>query len=117
VGITCTTDSFFTGQGRPGFEGFWQSFMDDIIPDLKAAGVINFEMECATLFTLANLFHLRSGAVCTVFANRETEEFAVKGEKEASQTACEAVKILYEWDKQAEASKKPFWYPSLSELK
>ncbi len=113
VGITCSTDSFYTGQGRPGYKGYWQSFMNNIIPDLQAARVLNFEMECATIFTLSNLFGLRSGAVCTVFANRETEEFATLGEKEASQTACEAAKILAEWDKQTEKAKARFWHPGL----
>ncbi len=114
VGITCSTDSFFTGQGRPGFENYWQSYMDHIIPDLKAARVLNFEMECSTIFTLSTLFGLRSGAVCAVFANRETEEFATLGEKEASQTACEAVKILAEWDEQSGKAKTDNWHPSLS---
>lgn len=113
IGITCSTDSFYTGQGRPGFKGYWQSFMDNIIPDLKAARVLNFEMECATLFTLSNLFDLRSGAVCAIFANRETEEFQVAGEDEACRTACEAVKILSEWDVQTRTDKRPHWFPGL----
>ncbi len=113
VGITCSTDSFFTGQGRPGFENYWQSNMDNIIPDLKAARVLNFEMECSTIFTLSNLFGLRSGAVCTVFANRETGKFATIGEKEASKTACEAIKILAEWDAQLKKTKSRYWFPGL----
>jgi uridine phosphorylase len=113
VGITCSTDSFYTGQGRPGFGGYWQSYMSEILSDLRAARVLNFEMECATLFTLANLFGLRSGAVCAVFANRETDEFRVAGEDEACRTACEAAKILSEWDAKATAAHKPLWYPSL----
>lgn len=113
VGITCSTDSFYTGQGRPGFNNYWQSYMDHIISDLRAARVLNFEMECSTLLTLSNLFGLRSGAVCTVFANRVTDEFATIGEKEASQTACEAVKILAEWDEQLAKTKKQNWFPRL----
>ncbi len=113
VGITCTTDSFYTGQGRPGFQNYWQSFMNDIISDLKAARVLNFEMESSVLFTLSNLFGLRSGTICTVFANRETDEFATLGEREASQTACEAVRILAEWDEKTATRKTRNWYPSL----
>jgi uridine phosphorylase len=113
VGITCSTDSFYTGQGRPGFGGYWQSYMSNIVSDLRAARVLNFEMECATLFTLSNLFGLRSGAVCAVFANRETDEFRVAGEDEACRTACEAARILSEWDIKAAAARKPLWYPSL----
>lgn len=113
VGLTCSTDSFYTGQGRPGFQNYWQSFMDDIIPDLKAARVLNFEMESSILFTLSNLFGLRSGTICTVFANRETDEFATLGEREASQTACEAVRILAEWDEKMAMGKAQNWYPGL----
>jgi uridine phosphorylase len=113
VGITCSTDSFYTGQGRPGFNNYWQASMKNILPDLQAAKVLNFEMECSTIFTLSNLFGLRSGAVCTVFANRETDEFAIAGEEEASQTACEAVKILAEWDAQSDKAKTTHWHPSL----
>lgn len=113
VGTTCSTDSFYTGQGRPGFGGYWQSYMANILPDLRAARILNFEMECATLFTLASLFGLRSGAVCAVFANRETDEFRVAGEEEACRTACEAARILSQWDAKAIKAKKPFWYPSL----
>ena len=114
VGVTCSTDSFFTGQGRAGYDGYWQSFMDNILPDLKAARVLNFEMECGTIFTLSTLFGLRSGAVCTVFANRETNEFATIGEKEASETACEAAKILADWDEQMKQSKRAHWSPGLA---
>ena len=98
VGITATTDSFYCGQARLGFKGYKQSLMDDLIPDLRAANVYNFEMEAATIFTLANLFGLRAGAICAVFANRVTDEFKVVGEEEAGKTATEAVKILHEWD-------------------
>lgn len=114
VGVTCSTDSFFTGQGRPGFNDYWQSFMENIIPDLQAAKVLNFEMECATLFTLSTLFGLRTGAVCAVFANRATNEFATLGEKEASETACEAAKILAEWDEQKKQAKRTYWSPNLA---
>jgi uridine phosphorylase len=113
VGLTCSTDSFYTGQGRPGFNNYWQSALDKIIPDLQAAKVLNFEMECSIIFTLSNLFGLRGGAICTVFANRETDEFAIAGEEEASRTACEAVKILSEWDNQTNNTEATNWHPGL----
>jgi uridine phosphorylase len=113
VGITASTDSFYCGQGRPGFKGYWQSWVDDLIPDLRAANVYNFEMEAAAVFTLANLFGLRAGAVCAVFANRVTDEFEVAGEEEAGETASEAVKILHEWDEAKEKTGKKYWFPAL----
>ncbi len=113
VGITASTDSFYTGQGRPGFGGYWQSWMDNIIPDLQRAGVLNFEMEASTLFTLATLFGLRAGAVTVVYANRETNEFEVTGEPDAIACANEAVKILHEMDLEKSSKNKHYWYRGL----
>ncbi|PYZ02613.1 uridine phosphorylase [Halogeometricum sp. wsp3] len=70
LGVTCSTDSFYAGQSRPGFEDFEASGSDERIAALQEAGVLNFEMEAATILTLANLYGLRAGAVCTVYANR-----------------------------------------------
>ncbi len=113
VGITASTDSFYCGQARPGFRGYWQSWINDLLPDLRAANVYNIEMEAAAVFTLANLFGLRAGAVCAVFANRITDEFKVAGEEEAGKTASLAVKILHEWDEAREKIGKKYWFPTL----
>jgi uridine phosphorylase len=70
--------------------------MDDIIPDLRRARVLGFEMESSLLFVLSSLFGLRSGAIMAVFANRVTGQVSISGESECAKVACEAVKILYE---------------------
>jgi len=114
LGIVASTDSFYTGQGRPGYGGYRQSWMLNLVDDLRNAKVLSFEMECSTIFTLSNLFGLRSGAVLAVFANRVTNEFEVKGEEEAIKVANEAVKILSEWDSMKERGNKKYWHPSLS---
>ena len=113
VGITASTDSFYTGQGRRGYKGYFQSWMKELIDDLRAAKVLNFEMEAATLFTLANLFGLRAGCVCAVYAQRVTNEFEVKGEDDAIKVANEAVKVLSEWDSVKKERGRRFFYPSL----
>ncbi len=116
VGITATTDSFYTGQGRKGFKGYFQSWMSNLLDDLRAAKVLNFEMEAATLFTLSNLFGLRAGCVCAVYAQRVTNEFEIKGEDEAIRVANEAVKVLNEWDSIKRERGKKYLYPSLVRL-
>ncbi len=113
VGVTASTDSFYCGQARPGFKGYRQSWIDDLIPDLRAANVYNFEMEAAVVFTLAGIYGLRAGAICAVFANRITDEFKVVGEEEAGKTAAEAVRILHEWDEAKESKGKKHWFPAL----
>jgi uridine phosphorylase len=94
VGLTCSTDSFYAGQGRPGFEGFEARGSEEGLAELKEANVLNFEMEASAILTLANCYGLRAGAVCTVYANRETGEFRTVGERRAAKTASEAVSIL-----------------------
>ncbi len=113
VGIVASTDSFYAGQERP-IDGFLPDFQRGLIERLRKLRVINFEMECATLFTISNIFGARSGAVMAVFANRETGEFEKKGEKEAAGVASEAVRILYEWDQERDRKQKNrFWIPGL----
>jgi len=114
VGITASTDSFYAGQARPGFKGYSQSWMKNLISDLQTAGVLNFEMETSAIFTLSNIYGVRAGAVCAVVANRITDEFvADAGVEDAIKVANEAVKILYEWDKIKEEKGKPYLYPGL----
>lgn len=118
VGITATTNTFFCGQGRPGFSGYEQSGMRDIIPDLKRARVLNFEMEAATLFTLCSLFGLRSGAICGILANRGTNEFAetrviADVEKKLAQVSVEAIRILLGMDEEKRKAKAKYWHPGM----
>ena len=113
LGITASTDSFYLGQGRPGLNGYFPSFARDIVDDLRQANVTNFEMEAATLFTLAGVYGLRAGCVCAVFANRVTDEFGKAGEREAAMVASEAVKILAERDEEKERAGKRIWFPGL----
>ena len=112
VGITASMDSFYCGQGRAGFRGYKSSMTDNLVSDLQRARVLNLEMETATILTLANLFGLRAGAICAVFAV-DPDKFEMQGEKDAAQVASEAVKILSEWDVRKESQGKKYWHPSL----
>ncbi|MFX0044765.1 MAG: uridine phosphorylase [Candidatus Hermodarchaeota archaeon] len=111
LGISASTDSFYLGQSRPGFNDYTQSFSQTLVADLTKANVANFEMEAATLFTLANIYGFRSGAVCAVYANRVKDEFAVKGEKDVIRCGNEAIKILAELDE--EKAGKKYWQRNL----
>ncbi len=113
VGVTASTDSFYLGQGRPGFQGYMQSFSRTILDDLRRARVLNFEMEAASLFTLASIYNLRAGSIAVVFANRITNEFEVVSQEEVSRVASEAVRILHEWDEEKRKAGKRYFYPGL----
>jgi len=114
VGITVTTSDFYAGQARRPHGDFWRPQLGEIVSSLQRAGVLNFEMEAATLFVLANLFKLRAGAVCAVYANRCTNTFEPgAGEVECVKVANEAVRILSTWDAEKQKRKKEWLYPSL----
>ncbi|MGQ9624721.1 MAG: nucleoside phosphorylase [Candidatus Bathycorpusculaceae bacterium] len=110
MGVTATTADFYAGQNRP----TKMSKTRDLLSALQRAGVLNFEMETATLFTLASLYGLRAGSVCAVYANRCKNKFEEgAGEENAIKVANEAVKILYEWDKLKRKRNKRWFFPSL----
>ncbi len=99
VGITASSDSFYVGQGRPGYRNYLPEKWVGIEKKLQVINVLNFEMESATLFTLANIYGARAGTVCAVVANRVTNEFIPNiGVDKAIKVANEAVRILSEWD-------------------
>ena len=115
VGIGYTASSFFCGQGRPGCKGYSQSFMKTILEDMQAAGVLNFEMEAATVLTMSSLYKIKAGAIFTVVANRVENSFKYDGSSvnHNLEVANLAMKILYEWDKKKKELGKAHYYPSL----
>ena len=113
VGVTATTTDFYAGQNRSTPKSI-KSRMEDLLPALQRAGVLNFEMETATMYTLASLYGLRAGSICAVYANRCTNEFKPEaGEENAIRIANEATKILCEWDKKKRKNRKQWLFPSL----
>jgi uridine phosphorylase len=113
VGVTASTDSFYAGQGREGFEGFRAAGSEALVDELRDVGVLNFEMEASAVLTLASIYGLRAGAVCTVYANRTTGEFRVEGERRAAETASLAVALLARMDERAREAGADRWHPGL----
>ncbi len=115
VGTGCTCGSFFTGQCRPGYNGYYPSHLDDALADLKSQGVLNFEMEGAALSTLCRLYGKRFGMCAVVVAQRCTGEW--NEDPEAEKAAClagaKAVRILSEWDEKKREKGKRYYFPSL----
>jgi uridine phosphorylase len=125
VGITKSGDSLYAGMA---FGGYQQSWIKNIESDFIKSNVAIAEMEASTIFTLANLFRLRAGCVCSVIDLAIAEDQMTGQElsvEEAFQPkpefilrscrcAVEAVKILNKWDKDKEAKGKKTWFPSLS---
>ena len=98
VGIAASTDSFYVGQGRKSFGGYSPSDKAHLVEDLRKANVLAFEMESATLFTLARIFGIKAGALFAVVANRATNEFKVgAGVDDAIDIAIEGIRHFKEF--------------------
>ncbi|WP_331232865.1 nucleoside phosphorylase [Natronorarus salvus] len=114
TGLTMSADSFYAGQGRPGFEGFRAAGSEALIDALQEANVKNVEMEASSILTLANVYGLRAGAVCTVYANRVTGEFRTEGERKAAKTASLAVHYLERMDEVKAEAGAERWHAGLT---
>lgn len=75
IGITWSLDAFYARNAVAGpddsmtsmsFEGYWPSHFETRIRDMRAARVLNCEMEAGITLTLAGLFGLRAGCICVV---------------------------------------------------
>ncbi len=86
VGITASVDTFFEGQERtassanPVLLRRWQG----ITAEYRALGILNYEMESATLFTLASVYGMRAACICAVIAQRtEGEQIVMEAKDDA----------------------------------
>ena len=113
VGVTLSVASDFVGGGRPGVGGYLQPWNMDIPAVYNRAGVLNGDRESAGIVTLASIFGLRGGAVCSVADNLITgEKFREgAGHGDAIEVALNACAILQQMD--AEKKGKRYWYPEL----
>ncbi len=75
VGTTWSLDAFYArnaiategdGMASMSFGGYWPGHLETRIRDMRAAGVLNCEMESGVLLTLASIFGLRAGCICVV---------------------------------------------------
>jgi len=105
VGITVSTDSFWPGQERyDSFQGYVVRRLQGSLKEWQSIGCSNYEMEAATLFTLTNVFGLRSGAICGVIAKRTDGEAVApkdiyrQAEERFQKVAKRAIEILLEQD-------------------
>jgi uridine phosphorylase len=71
-------------------------------------------MEASAILTIANVYGLRAGAVCSVYANRVTGEFRTEGESRAAETASLAVKLLARMDEVKREAGADRWHAGLS---
>ena len=96
VGVTASSDTFYPGQER------YDTVAGQVIPALRGSmeewcriGVLNFEMESATLFTMCGANGWRAGCVSGVIAHR-TESEKVVDEDLVAATEALAIEVVIE---------------------
>jgi uridine phosphorylase len=99
-GVTCTTDTFYPGQERyDSFSGYVPRRFQGITEEWRRLGVLNYEMEAATLLTMASAMGLRAGCAAGVVVNRTRSEHVTaedleRGERNAVTVAVRAAAQL-----------------------
>lgn len=75
VGITASSDTFYPGQERYDTQaGRVVRRFQGSLDEWRSLGVLNYEMESATLFTMCSANGWRAGCVAGVLVNRNDEE-------------------------------------------
>jgi uridine phosphorylase len=75
AGISCSCDTFYPGQERvDSYSGYVPRRFQGITEEWRRLHVLNYEMEAATLLTIAASLGLRGGCVAGVVVNRARGE-------------------------------------------
>jgi uridine phosphorylase len=75
VGITASADTFYPGQERyDTVSGRVAKHLEGSLAEWQALGVLNYEMESATLFTMCSANGWRAGCVSGAIVNRHDQE-------------------------------------------
>lgn len=115
VGIVATAATFYAGEGVACYGNYKHSGMMHIEEDLKAAKVLDWDNETATIFTLCSLYGLRAGRINAVVDDPKTGQYNPIGEERAIQASLDALRILFYWDSKKVQARKKYIYPGFEE--
>lgn len=75
LGITASVDSFYEGQERTdAAQPHLLRRLRGITEEYRQLNILNYEMECGTLFKMAGVYGFAAACVCAVIAQRTTGE-------------------------------------------
>lgn len=95
TGITASSDTFYPGQERyDSYSGYVIRRFQGSLEEWRRLGVLNYEMESATLFTMCSALGLRGGAVCGVAAVRARSERVATSRLKTAET--NAIRVAVE---------------------
>ncbi|MEA5517212.1 nucleoside phosphorylase [Nodularia sp. UHCC 0506] len=83
LGITASVDTFYEGQERTDSANpYLLRSHSGMIEEYQHLNILNYEMECGTLFKMAGVYRFAAAAVCGVVAQRTVEEKVILPEKD-----------------------------------
>jgi len=95
IGVTASSDTFYPGQERyDTYSGRVVSRFQGSMAEWQSMGVMNYEMESATLLTMCASQGLRAGMVAGVIVNRTQQE--IPDAETMKKTESQAVQIVVE---------------------
>ena len=75
TGISVSSDTFWPGQERyDSYTGYVRKSLQGSLQEWQALGALNYEMETAALFIVAQSFGLQAASICGVVAKRTDSE-------------------------------------------
>ena len=93
TGVTASSDTFYPGQERyDTYAGRVTTRFQGSMQEWQAMGVLNYEMESATLFTMCASQGLRAGCVAGVIINRTQKEIPDQAAMKAVETT--SIKVV-----------------------
>ncbi len=93
IGITASSDTFYPGQERyDTFSGHVAKSLRGSLEEWQKLGILNYEMETATLFTMAACLQLKAACVAGVIVNRNQQE--IPDETLVKQTEERAIEVV-----------------------
>lgn len=98
LGIGASVGSYYRGQGRDIFPDSNDQKCKDLYNEFIRLKITNIEMETETIFTLASLYGIKAGSICSTHCNRVTNEWMHDFEpvqKDMCKIALEACKNIY----------------------
>lgn len=94
LGITASVDTFYEGQERTDSANpYLLRSLQGITEEYRRLNVLNYEMECGTLFKMAGVYNFAAACVCGVVAQRTMSEDVVLDEKDSAVENAIAVAI------------------------
>ena len=94
LGITASVDTFYEGQERTNSANpFLLRSLQGITQEYRRLNVLNYEMECGTLFKMAGVYGFAAACVCGVVAQRTLGEDIILEQKEAAVNNAIAVAV------------------------